>query len=70
MLATGGVCRECNAAVAAMLIYNALIAFYLAYLFVAEHRGGVLLWPAVALHTAVAILLAWARRTERRGSPE
>jgi len=48
-----------------MLTYNALIALYLAYLFSAEHQGGALLWPAVALHAAVAILLVWAWRAER-----
>jgi len=50
----------------AMLIYNALIALYLAYLFTVGHLGGVLLWPAVALHGAVALLLIWTWRTERR----
>jgi hypothetical protein len=77
MLALGVACwpQDGSAASAtpplrAMLIYNAFIASYLAYLFAAEHRGGVLLWPAVALHTAMAILLAWAWRTERRGSAE
>ena len=49
----------------AMLAYNVLIALYLAYLFTAAHVGGVLLWPAVALHAAVAILLLWAWRSER-----
>ncbi len=48
-----------------MLIYSALIALYLAYLFTIEHLGGVLLWPAVALHVVVALLLVWARRGER-----
>jgi hypothetical protein len=45
-------------AVRAMCTYNALIALYLAYLRVAsaEHLGGWLLWPAVALHALVG---AW-----------
>ena len=43
----------------AMLIYNVLIALYLAYLGTAEHLGGVLLWPGVALHAIVALLLVW-----------
>ena len=46
----------------AMLIYNALIALYLAFLGTVRHRAGLLLWPAVALHAVVALLLA-----ERRG---
>ena len=39
-----------------------LIAVFLAYLFVIEHLGGVLLWPAVLLHAIVAVLLVWSRR--------
>jgi Ca2+/Na+ antiporter len=46
----------------AMLIYNVLIALYLAYLGTAGHLGGVLLWPAVALHAVVALLLVWTCR--------
>ncbi len=41
----------------AMLIYNVLIALYLAYLGTAGHVGGLLLWPGVALHAVVALLL-------------
>jgi hypothetical protein len=40
-----------------MLIYNALIALYLAYLGTIAHLGGALLWPAVVLHGVVAGLL-------------
>jgi hypothetical protein len=43
----------------AMLSYNALIALYLAYLGAVGHVGGPLLWPAVALHAGVALLLGW-----------
>ena len=43
----------------AMLIYNVLIALYLAYLGTVGHLGGVLLWPGVALHAIVALLLVW-----------
>ena len=50
----------------AMLTYNALIALYLAFLGTVRHLGGLLLWPAVALHAAVALLLIWAWRRERR----
>jgi Ca2+/Na+ antiporter len=50
----------------AMLLYNMLIALYLAYLGTAEHLVGLLLWPAVALHAIVALLLVWTRRDERR----
>jgi Ca2+/Na+ antiporter len=46
----------------AMLIYNVLIALYLAYLGTVGHRGGVLLWPVVGLHAVVALLLVWTWR--------
>ena len=42
-----------------MLVYNALIAILLVDLFAVGHFAGVLLWPAVALHAAVAALLGW-----------
>jgi hypothetical protein len=48
-----------------MLVYNVLIALFLLYLFRIEHLGGVLLWPGVALHAVVALLLIWTRRTSR-----
>ena len=51
----------------AMLTYNVLIALYLAYLGTVGHLGGVLLWPGVALHAVVALLLVWTWRNERRG---
>jgi Ca2+/Na+ antiporter len=49
-----------------MLIYNALIALYLAYLGTVGHLGGLLLWPGVALHAGVALLLGWTWRDEQR----
>src|SRR5450631_2342070 len=44
-----------------MLIYSALVTVYLAYLGFAGGLAGVLLWPAVALHLVLSILLgrAW-----------
>ena len=50
----------------AMLVYNLLIAFYLAYLGTVGHMGGLLLWPVVALHAVVALLLVWAWDKQRR----
>jgi hypothetical protein len=47
-----------------MLIYNALIALYLAYLGTVGRKGGMLLWPGVALHAVVALLLIWTWRDE------
>jgi hypothetical protein len=49
----------------AMLTYNALIALYLAYLGGVAHLQGMLLWPAVGLHTAVALLLIGTMRGGR-----
>ena len=43
-----------------MLIYNALIALYLAYLGTVGHLGGSLLWPAVVLHAVLTLFLARA----------
>ncbi len=46
------------AALRAMLIYNGLIALYLGALGVGGQQAGPLLWPAVVLHGALAVLLA------------
>ena len=51
---------------AGMLIYNALIAVYLAALGAGGRANGVLLWPAAALHCAVALALAWTGRAGRQ----
>ncbi len=44
-----------------MLIYSALVTLYLAYLGIVGGLTGVFLWPAVALHFVLTILLgrAW-----------
>jgi hypothetical protein len=55
-----------SAAFRAMLTYNVLIALFLAYLGTLGHLRGFLLWPAVALHAVVALLLMWTWRGERR----
>jgi len=48
-----------------MLTYGAAVAVYLAYLGLAGGLGGILLWPAVALHVVLAILLVTAWRRSR-----
>ena len=53
----------------ALLIYNVLFALYLAYLGTASNLGGWLLWPAVAFHAAVALLLGSSWRDQRRIEP-
>ena len=51
-----------SAAFRAMLTYNSLTALYLAYLGTLAHLRGFLLWPGIALHAVVALLLVWTRR--------
>ena len=46
----------------AVLAYNLLAALYLAWLGVAHHPMGILLWPAVAEHAFVTLLLATRMR--------
>ena len=50
----------------AMLTYNVLITLYLAYLGIVGHLAGLLLWPAVAVHAALTVVLICASR----GDPE
>jgi hypothetical protein len=40
-----------------LLIYNLLVTLYLLYLGIGGKLVGVLLWPAVALHAMLAILI-------------
>jgi hypothetical protein len=47
---------------AGMLTYSGAVTLYLAYLGFAGGLGGVLLWPAVALHAVLTVLLGRARR--------
>ena len=49
-----------------MLTYSAAVTLYLAYLGTVEHLGGVLLWPGVALHSVLALLLVWMWRDGQR----
>jgi hypothetical protein len=42
----------------AMLLYNAGLAAYLAWLGTAGHLAGPMLWPAAVIHGIVALLLA------------
>lgn len=43
-----------------LLTYSAVVTLFLAYIGLAGGFGGVLLWPAVALHLVLATLLARA----------
>jgi hypothetical protein len=40
-----------------MLTYSAAVTLYLAYVGFADGLAGILLWPAVALHVIVTVLL-------------
>ena len=67
----------------ALLIFNVLATLYLGYLGGAAKMEGVLLWPAVTVHAALAILLAlgwlvtarshratrWLRKLRSAGGP-
>jgi hypothetical protein len=53
-----------TAAFRGMLIYNALIAAYLAYLGIVGHLGGLLLWPAVVVHAVMTGLLLRSLRLD------
>ena len=45
-----------------MLTYSAAVTLYLAYVGFADGLAGTLLWPAVALHVIVTVLLMHASR--------
>jgi len=49
-----------------MLCYSMFATLYLAYLGVSGEWVGILLWPAVAVHTIWILLLARAWLTDRR----
>lgn len=55
-------------AVRAMLLYNLLVALYLAWLGLAHRATGILLWPAVLEHALVTLLLAVRMRDVRSGA--
>jgi hypothetical protein len=50
----------------AMLAYNLLATIYLCYLGIAGKLVGMLLWPAVALHLLLTVLLAADRLASKR----
>ena len=62
-----GLGTERRSAVRALLVFSLLSAIYLVYLGAGSGLVGPLLWPAAALHAALAILLAfsWLRRSQR-----
>jgi hypothetical protein len=58
-------------ALRAMLAYGLLVLMYFLYLAVRRQWVGILLWPAVAAHLVLTLLLAGAwLRERRRARPE
>jgi hypothetical protein len=56
---------SCGWALAAMLLYNALVTLYLAFVGLGTEFVGVLLWPAVVVHGVLTALLAYAWSKDR-----
>ena len=69
MIALGTACwpgRVANWALCGMLTYSLLATLYLIYHGAGGERAGKLLWPAVAVHAVLTIVLARAWFNERR----
>ena len=62
-------CWPGRTALCGMLTYSALATAFLAYLGIRGNWAGPLLWPAVALHAVIAVLLgrAWLMRPKTSG---
>jgi hypothetical protein len=59
LIALGIACWH-GSPLAGMLTYGGVVTIYLCWLGITGGSMGVLLWPAVAVHMALTILLAWA----------
>jgi hypothetical protein len=71
LIALGLACWPgCDAArgLLAMLSYSLLVTLYLAYLGISGKRVGSLLWPAVAVHTILTVLLVRAWLNNQRAT--
>ena len=55
-------------AILGMLTYSGLVTFYLVYVALRREWVGLLLWPAVAFHAVLSLLLARAWMTAQRSS--
>jgi hypothetical protein len=69
LLALGIACWAGRLALVAMVTYSTLVALYLAYLGFAGRFVGVLLWPAVAFHIVLAVLLMATLRSDKQTFP-
>jgi hypothetical protein len=69
LIALGVACRPGNGTARVpwgMLTYSALVTLYLAYLGIEGTWSGVLLWPTVALHGVLTLLLVRSWHKERQ----
>ena len=66
LIALGVGCWPGGVSVVGLLVYSALATLYLACLPATGAWFGVLLWPAVAVHAVLTLLLVWAWARERR----
>jgi hypothetical protein len=60
LIALGVGCLPCSTALCGMLTYSGLVTLYLLYLAIRGEWVGPLLWPVVALHGILTVLLARA----------
>ena len=60
LIGLGIACWPRCTALCGMLTYSTLVTLYLAYVRLVSGFNGILLWPAVALHAVLTLLLAWA----------
>jgi hypothetical protein len=66
LIALGFACWPGDMALCGMLTYSTLATVYLIYLGLGGELSGKLLWPAVAVHAVLTILLARAWFKERK----
>ncbi len=66
LIALGLACWK-NSGLLGMLIYSAAVTFYLAFFGLTDGSAGVLLWPAVAVHAVLSVLL-WRSRDKSNTS--
>lgn len=59
-------CWPGSTALVGMLTYSGLVTLYLVYLGICGEWVGLLLWPAVAVHAILTILLVFAWFKERK----
>src|SRR6476469_7011444 len=60
LIALGAGCLPGSTALCGMLTYSGLATLYLLYFAIRGEWVGFLLWPVVALHGILTVLLAWA----------